>query len=102
MSEFAIDVREENGTTVIAPKGRINTATAAELQAKVDGIPSGTAAVDFDFAGVDHISSAGLRVIAAADERIQETGGKLRILNANAVVREIFNMTGFTSILTIV
>ena len=54
----------------------------------------------FDFANLDYVSSAGLRVILRA-HRSMRMGGKTRIINCNPVVKEVFSVTGFADILEI-
>ena len=82
--------------------GQINTTTSVSLQNAIDAIGEGVRSLDIDFAGVEYIASSGLRVLAATAERMEEKKAGLRILNVNAVVREVFDMTGFSDILTIV
>jgi len=82
--------------------GRINTVTAVEFQAAADALPADVKNVDVDFAAVEYIASAGLRVLAAIDERLATAGGKLRVLSPTSAVLEILDMTGFTDMLTVV
>lgn len=100
--ELEILVRTENGTVVLVLKGRLNTITSPDLQAKINQIVPDLQFLDLDFTEVEHIASAGLRVLAATDERLEGNGGKLRVLHPNAAVREVLDMTGFSDILTIV
>ncbi len=104
MDNTALDiaVKADGGKTTIVLNGRLNTATASELQDRINSIIPGATALDLDFAGIEHIASAGLRVLAATEERLREVDGTMRILNVNSIVREIFDMTGFSDILTIV
>ena len=52
-----------------------------------------------DFAAVDYISSAGLRVILMANQQMEECDGSMTVRNINEDIREIFEMTGFDSLL---
>lgn len=54
----------------------------------------------FDFAGLEYISSAGLRVLLTAQKAMNKQGA-MKIVNANEIVREIFDITGFTEILMV-
>lgn len=99
-----ISKKNEGGRVTLTLSGRIDTTTSSALQSAVDACLDGTDvnAVDIDFAGVEHIASSGLRVLAATAERLEEAKAGFRILNVNSIVREIFDMTGFSDILTIV
>ena len=67
-----------------------------ELKRSISGITE----LIFDFAGLEYISSAGLRVLLAA-QKVMNKQGSLTIRNVNSVVMEVFEITGFVDILTI-
>lgn len=90
---------EENFVLKIAVEGRIDTTTAPQLEAEVDTIGDATDLV-FDFAGVEYISSAGLRVILKA-QKLMNKQGKMKLINVNDDVMDVFDITGFLDILTI-
>jgi anti-sigma B factor antagonist len=79
--------------------GRLDTLTAPDLEKELSDIGGATELV-FDFADLDYISSAGLRVLLAANKKLGN-GGKVTVSNVIPEVREIFEITGFDSILTI-
>lgn len=85
---------------VLALEGRLDTTTAPDLEAllkeELDGIDS----LVFDFAKLEYISSAGLRVILSAQKQMNKQG-KMVIKNVSSDVLEIFEITGFSDILTI-
>lgn len=86
-------------TLNIALEGRLDTTTAPQLEdALKDGF-DGVEMIVFDFAALEYISSAGLRVLLAAQKRLN--GGKLVVRNVNSVISEVFDATGFSNILTI-
>lgn len=82
----------------IALEGRLDTTTAPQLEAELtlDGVSELT----FDFAKLDYISSAGLRVLLAAQKTMNKQG-TMKIANVNADIMEVFEITGFSDILTI-
>ena len=80
--------------------GRIDTKTAPELEKALDSAPEGITDLVFDFEKVSYISSAGLRVLLKAQQQMNKQG-KMVILHANDDLMEIFEVTGFTDILTI-
>ena len=95
-------IKKENGLLTIAVQGRLDTVTSAELKAKLDEVGYDQVDVDFDFAQVDYISSAGLRLVIALQKQVMKTGNRLVIRNINKVVAEVFKVSGFDKALTIV
>ena len=92
--------RKEQGSEVeIALSGRLDTTTAPQLEAELKSI-EGVTALTLDFAGLDYLSSAGLRVLLAAQKAMGRQGG-LVIRNVNETIMEVFEITGFSDILTI-
>ena len=90
-----------NGTNLtIALEGRLDTTTAPELEkALKDSIEAATE-LTLDFAALDYISSAGLRVLLSAHKTMMKQGG-MKVVNANEMVMEVFDVTGFADILDI-
>ena len=91
--------RNENALT-IALEGRLDTMTAPELEAALKEALIGTEELTFDFEKLDYISSAGLRVLLAA-QKTMNNQGSMKVKNANEIIMEIFEVTGFADILTI-
>ena len=80
--------------------GRVDTSTAPQLEAEVkDDLDSVTKLI-LDLNGLDYISSAGLRVLLTM-QKIMNEQGSMRVVGVNETVYEIFEVTGFTDILTI-
>ena len=94
-----IKTRNENALTV-ALEGRLDTMTAPELEAVLKEELEGVADLTFDLEKLDYISSAGLRVLLSA-QKTMNNRGTMKVLHANEIVMEIFEVTGFTDILTI-
>lgn len=84
----------------IAIEGRLETTTAPEIEAVVKSELDGITDLTFDFNKLDYISSAGLRVLLAA-QKIMNKQGDMKIVGANDIVKEIFDVTGFSEILTV-
>ena len=97
-----ITLKNEGTSTTISPEGRIDTVTAPELEETMAKVPRDTTALRFDFAKVVYISSAGLRILLAAQKAVKKTGGDMTIANVAPAVREVFDITGFSDILTLV
>lgn len=90
----------ENGKAVIAPEGRLDTVTAPELESTIREALPGLRELTLDLSKLDYISSAGLRVLLAA-QKAMNTQGEMKVKNVNETVMEIFEVTGFSDILTI-
>ena len=93
--------KKQNGTALeIALEGRLDTMTSPELEKELNERLDNAEELVFDFANVEYISSAGLRVLLSAHKKMSGKGG-MKIRNINEIVREVFEVTGFTDILTI-
>ncbi len=93
--------KDLNGNAlIIAVEGRLETTTAPELEAVIKSELDGITELTFDFAKLDYISSAGLRVLLTAQKTMNRQG-KMTITGANDIVMEIFDVTGFSDILNI-
>ncbi len=84
-----------------ALEGRLDTMTAPLLESEIQGKLDGVTDLQFDFAKLTYISSAGLRVLLAA-QKIMNKQGKMIIKNVCDEIIEIFEVTGFSDILTVV
>lgn len=93
-----ISITKESQTLTVSIIGSIDTVTAPELEKQLHENWNGISELLFDFAGVEYISSAGLRVVMVADQYMSSCG-KLVLKNVNDDVREIFEMTGFDELL---
>ena len=83
------------------PGGHLDTNTAPQLEAELKTSLSGITELELDFSGLEYISSAGLRVLLAAQKTMSRQG-KMTIRNVNETIMEVFEITGFVEILTIV
>lgn len=93
--------KKSEGTKLeITLTGRMDTNTAPMLEAELKTALNGVEELVFDFASLDYISSAGLRVILGA-QKVMNRQGSMRIRNVNEMVMEVFEVTGFIDILTI-
>ena len=84
----------------IALEGRLDTTTAPELEKELKTVIESADALVLDFGELDYISSAGLRVLLSAHKAMSRKGG-MKVVNVNELVREVFDVTGFSDILTI-
>ena len=95
-----IEKKLENGCLTLKVEGRLDTNTSPELEGelKLEGVTE----IVFDFASLEYISSAGLRVLLCAQKAMMVSGGKMSIANPNEMVKSVFDITGMSSIFTIV
>jgi len=90
-----------NGTELtVAVTGRLDTITAPELETSLRESYAGVSKLVLDFAALDYVSSAGLRVILLAQKTMNKQG-EMVIRNVNESINEVFEVTGFIDILTI-
>ena len=90
----------EDKKLTICIDGRLDTSTAPELDEELKASLDGVEELVMDFSGMEYISSAGLRVLLSA-QKVMNTQGEMIVTGANDTVMEIFDITGFTDILTI-
>lgn len=96
---LTITTNTENTTSTISVAGRLDTNTAPQLEAALKEITDVTTLI-LDFEKLEYISSAGLRVLLSAQKRMNVLG-ELKIIHVGETVMDIFEVTGFTDILTI-
>ena len=90
-----------NGTELtVAITGRLDTTTAPQLEAEFKQSITGVEKLVLDFATLEYLSSAGLRVLLAA-QKVMNKQGEMIIKNVNDTITEIFEVTGFIDILTV-
>jgi len=91
-----------DGALLAQPGGRIDSNTAGQFEQELlTRIEAGEARVVLDFSALDYISSAGLRVVLMAAKRTQAAQGALALCGLNESIREVFEISGFLSILTV-
>ena len=96
-----VKFNKQDTTLTVVISGNIDTVTAPELDSQLQENLSGIKDLVLDFAAVDYISSAGLRVILMANQQLEDADGTMTIKNANDDVRDVFEMTGFDSLLNL-
>ena len=88
-----------NELTIVL-NGRLDTTTAPKLETELKQNISGVEKLVLDFAGLEYLSSAGLRVLLAA-QKVMNRQGSMVVKNVNEVIMEIFEITGFVDVLNI-
>ena len=95
-----ITKKQSGGALEIALEGRLDTTTAPELEKEIKESLNQVTDLTLNFSGLEYISSAGLRVLLMAQRAMHGQGG-MRVINCNEIVKEVFEVTGFSDILTI-
>ncbi len=90
----------QNETLTVRITGRIDTTTAPKLGDSLTESYDSCSELVLDFAGVDYISSAGLRILLSAQKVMSKKGG-MKLINVSSDIMDIFEVTGFKDILTI-
>ena len=98
-----MDIRKEtvNGKTVLYLNGRLDTSNSSILENEINEALAETNDLELDLTKLEYMSSSGLRVILLAQKQIKAKGGSLVVSNVNEYIMEIFDITGFSNILTI-
>jgi serine/threonine-protein kinase RsbW len=97
-----ITTRTQQDVTIVAIAGNLDSITSPQAQQAIDAVLAGGARkVAIDFSALDYISSAGLRVMLGAAKKLGGSGGALRTFGLNETVREVFDISGFSTILAV-
>lgn len=91
----------KDGALTVEIDGRIDTMAAPELERELKySVTGDVQTLVFDFAKVEYLTSAGIRVIMAA-EKVMARQGRMKLINVNDEINEIFDMTGLIDLLVI-
>ncbi len=97
-----ISVTGEGTKKCIGLDGRLDTTAAPELSAVLEKeLSADVKQLEIDMSACGYVASSGLRVILQAQKNMNRVGGSMVVKHVNDVVMEVFEMTGFSSILTI-
>ena len=97
-----ITVSDQNEVKVIGMEGDLDTGTSPQAQdALTEILEQGATRLVLDMEKINYISSAGLRVLLVIAKQCGAAGGELRLCGLNSMAREVFDISGFSSILNI-
>ncbi len=97
---MTITKQQTDDALVIALAGRLDTTTSPELEKELKESLPGVSQLTLDLEELEYISSAGLRVLLAA-QKTMSAQGAMKLIHVNEIIMEIFEITGFSDILTI-
>lgn len=97
-----ITAKNEDKAIVVSVSGRMDAVTASDFEkALTEYLDQGNTALVIDFSDLDYISSAGLRSILATAKKMKGMNGTLSLANLKEVVKEVFDISGFSAIIPI-
>ncbi len=97
-----ISSKTEGDITVVEIEGKLNTGASPEAEAYVnDLIDEGAIKILFNLEDLDFISSTGLRIILATGKKLTGLGGKLVLCSPNKTVSDVFRMSGFNQMFSV-
>ena len=97
-----ITTRNVNDVKVVQIEGELDTSSSPEAHQQLDQLrEKGAKKILLDMAKLDFISSAGLRVLLATAQELKQDGGDLRVCSLNESVKEVFDLSGFSTLLMV-
>ena len=97
-----LQVTPSGDVKIVRIDGRVDTINAGELEKPVlEMIDGGTTKIVLDCSGLNYISSSGLRVFLVIQKRLMGTTGYFRLSNLQPSIREIFDISGFSTIFSV-
>ncbi|MBQ4506366.1 MAG: STAS domain-containing protein [Firmicutes bacterium] len=94
------DLIKNDESLTIKLEGRLDTPASQELEKTLDGKLEGIKELIFDLEGLDYMSSAGLRILLSAQKKMNGQGS-MKVVHVCDLIMDIFEVTGFSSFLTI-
>jgi len=97
-----IQIRNVGGVSILDIDGNLDTNNSPSAEAEVNQLlDDGHDKILFNFADLNFISSSGLRVLLATAKKLKMTGGKMMVCGLNETVQEVFDISGFATILSL-
>jgi anti-sigma B factor antagonist len=97
-----ISVRAAGDVNILDFSGNLDTNTSPAAESEINRlIDAGGDMILFNFENLDFISSSGLRVLLATAKKLKASGGTMKVCNINALIQEVFDISGFASILSL-
>ena len=97
-----VEKKLEDGALLIALEGELDTLSSPDFEDMLEPLLDEAQSLTLDFEKLEYISSAGLRVLLAAEQALEEKGAeKVRVVNMNSTIRNIFEITGFVDVLAV-
>jgi anti-anti-sigma factor len=98
-----VTINNKDSKTFVELNGRIDTTNAEQFQNDINLLMEGKSPdIDIDCTGMTYTSSQGLRIFLMLQKSVMSRGGKMVMRNMNPMVKEVFDITGFSNIITII
>ena len=98
-----VTLKNQDNKTIVTLDGRLDTTNADKVQSDIQPLMQGqNPDIDIDCSGMTYTSSQGLRLFLLLQKSVMARGGKMVMRNMNPMVKEVFDITGFSNIITIV
>ena len=98
-----VTINSKDSKTIVELNGRIDTTNAEQFQNDINSLMEGkTPDIDIDCTGMTYTYSQGLRIFLMLQKSVMSRGGKMVMRNMNPMVKEVFDITGFSNIITII
>ena len=99
---LSVEKKLEDGALFIALEGELDTLSSPDFEEALEPLLAEAQSVTMDFEKLEYIASAGLRVLLAAEQAMEEKGAaKVRVTHLNDTIRNIFEITGFIDVLAV-
>ncbi len=95
------EIKKKDNYTILKVTGRIDTMTAGSFETEIMKTLEKENSIIIDCSGLEYISSSGLRVFLLAQKKTGATGGNLKLCNLQPFIKEVFDISGFSTIFTI-
>lgn len=97
-----LEIKESGDIKILGFHGNLDTNTSPDAESTINElIANGADKFLMNFDNLNFISSSGLRVLLATAKKLKGTGGNLKICGLNPTVQEVFDISGFGSILDV-
>jgi anti-sigma B factor antagonist len=97
-----VTIRDESDTKIIMLQGKLDTNSTPDVESEINSLlDSGANKLLINFEQLSYISSTGLRLLLATAKRLQSSQGDLRVCSLNEMATEVFELSGFTSIINV-
>jgi anti-sigma B factor antagonist len=97
-----VTIRDESDTKIIMLQGKLDTNSTPDVESEINSLlDSGANKLLINFENLSYISSTGLRLLLATAKRLQSSEGDLRVCSLNEMATEVFELSGFTSIINV-
>ena len=99
---LTLSLHQEGATSILRMTGRVDSASSGQFEQQMETVfADGPGIIIVDMAGIDYMSSAGLRVLLMAAKRVKAEGRQLILCNMAENIREVFDISGFSAIFDI-